>query len=386
MSETDQRPIIGRKEQIGFIGLLLSAFSAPFTMAFLIGAIADEFTNTTRGEIGTIATLELFSISILSIIISRNIHRINIKLVFTLGVLVIALGHSITIYSPNLETVYLARIISGFGSGAVVATIMANVAKAQNAQMTFALINSGVGAAGVLLSLIIPRVISEYGMDGAYLVHLIFSLFGFIFLLLISSKRNEEDKNKSVKIYKSKLGWIAMFGVAFAFFAHGGGGTLSERIGADLSISVITMGNVFAFGGLLTIFGPLISGIIGGKYGSMKPSVLFLTMMIISSFFVANAWSSIIFFIFVPIFGLLPIMWTPFFLGGMSNLDSSGKLAAAHPAFVTMGGAIGPMVMGYISDYGGFTLVGWVAMIVIMISIPMVVAGTNQADKAIQNI
>ena len=162
--------------------------------------------------------------------------------------------------------------------------------------------------------------------------------------------------------------------------------TFSERIGADLSISVITMGNVFAFGGLLTIFGPLISGIIGGKYGSMKPSVLFLTMMIISSFFVANAWSSIIFFIFVPIFGLLPIMWTPFFLGGMSNLDSSGKLAAAHPAFVTMGGAIGPMVMGYISDYGGFTLVGWVAMIVIMISIPMVVAGTNQADKAIQNI
>ena len=386
MSETDQRPIIGRKEQIGFIGLLLSAFSAPFTMAFLIGAIADEFTNTTRGEIGTIATLELFSISILSIIISRNIHRINIKLVFTLGVLVIALGHSITIYSPNLETVYLARIISGFGSGAVVATIMANVAKAQNAQMTFALINSGVGAAGVLLSLIIPRVISEYGMDGAYLVHLIFSLFGFIFLLLISSKRNEEDKNKSVKIYKSKLGWIAMFGVAFAFFAHGGLLTFSERIGADLSISVITMGNVFAFGGLLTIFGPLISGILGGKYGSMKPSVLFLTMMIISSFFVANAWSSIIFFIFVPIFGLLPIMWTPFFLGGMSNLDSSGKLAAAHPAFVTMGGAIGPMVMGYISDYGGFTLVGWVAMIVIMISIPMVVAGTNQADKAIQNI
>ncbi len=386
MSETDQRPIIGRKEQIGFIGLLLSAFSAPFTMAFLIGAIADEFTNTTRGEIGTIATLELFSISILSIIISRNIHRINIKLVFTLGVLVIALGHSITIYSPNLETVYLARIISGFGSGAVVATIMANVAKAQNAQMTFALINSGVGAAGVLLSLIIPRVISEYGMDGAYLVHLFFSLFGFIFLLLISSKRNEEDKNKSVKIYKSKLGWIAMFGVAFAFFAHGGLLTFSERIGADLSISVITMGNVFAFGGLLTIFGPLISGIIGGKYGSMKPSVLFLTMMIISSFFVANAWSSIIFFIFVPIFGLLPIMWTPFFLGGMSNLDSSGKLAAAHPAFVTMGGAIGPMVMGYISDYGGFTLVGWVAMIVIMISIPMVVAGTNQADKAIQNI
>ena len=386
MSETDQRPTIGRKEQIGFIGLLLSAFSAPFTMAFLIGAIADEFTNATRGEIGTIATLELFSISVLSIIVSRNIYRINMKIVFVVGVLVVALGHLITIYSPNLEIVYIARIIAGIGSGIIVATIMANVAKAQNAQMTFALINSGVGAAGVLLSLVIPRVISHYGMDGAYLIHFIFSLFGFMFLMLIPSRRNLDSKNKSVKIYKGKLGWIAMFGVAFAFFAHGGLLTFSERIGADLSISVVTMGNVFAFGGLLTIFGPLISGIIGGKYGSMKPSVLFLVLMIIGSFFVANAWSPVVFFIFVPIFGLLPIMWTPFFLGGMANLDSTGKLAAAHPAFVTMGGAIGPMVMGYISDYGGFTFVGWVSMIVILISIPMVIAGTNQADKATQNI
>ena len=60
MSETDQRPIIGRKEQIGFIGLLLSAFSAPFTMAFLIGAIADEFTNATRGEIEQLRHLNYF--------------------------------------------------------------------------------------------------------------------------------------------------------------------------------------------------------------------------------------------------------------------------------------------------------------------------------------
>ena len=55
MSETlDQKPTIGPKEQIGLIGLLLSAFSAPFTMAFLIGAVADEFVNSTRGEIGNV--------------------------------------------------------------------------------------------------------------------------------------------------------------------------------------------------------------------------------------------------------------------------------------------------------------------------------------------
>ena len=65
----------------------------------------------------------------------------------------------------------------------------------------------------------------------------------------------------------------------------------------------------------------------------------------------------------------------------MANLDSTGRLAAAASAFVTMGGAIGPMVMGYISDFGGFSLVGWVAMVIIVISIPMVISGTKEADQ-----
>ena len=50
MSETlDQKLIIGPREQIGLIGLLLSAFSAPFTMAFLIGAVAEN-SSTRQGE------------------------------------------------------------------------------------------------------------------------------------------------------------------------------------------------------------------------------------------------------------------------------------------------------------------------------------------------
>ena len=382
MSETlDQKPIIGPKEQIGLIGLLLSAFSAPFTMAFLIGAVADEFVNSTRGEIGTIATLELFSISLVSIIISRNTHRINKRLVFIFAAIIVAIGHTLTIYASDLNMVFLSRIIAGIGSGAIVATIMATIARAQNAQMTFALLNSGVGAAGVLLSLVVPRIIASSGMDGAYFVHLIFSLLAFLFILIIpfSESSSEEDTVKGQ--YKGKAGWIAMFGVAFAFLAHGGLLTFGERIGAGLSISTVSMGNAFAIGGVLTIIGPLIAGFIGTRFGSMKPSIFFLVLMIIGAFFVANAWNPAIFFIVIPIFGLLPIMWTPFFLGGMANLDSTGRLAAAHPAFVTMGGAIGPMVMGYISDYGGFSLVGWFAMAMILISIPMVISGTKAADQ-----
>ena len=378
---SEQKPIIKIKDQIGLIGVLLAAFSAPFTMAFNIGAVADHFVNSSRGEIGTMATLELFSISLVSIIVSRNTHLVKSRLPFLVGGLIVVIGHLLTIYAQDLNMIFLARVVSGLGSGAIVASVMVIIVRGQNALMTFALLNSGVGVAGVLLSLIVPRIISIYGMEGAYFVHLIFSLFIFAFIPLISSLGNKKEEQLQFSPYTGKAGWIAMFGVAFAFFAHGGLLTFAERIGAGLSISTITMGNAFAVGGILTIIGPLIAGFIGSRYGSMRPSVFFLTLMIFVAFFVANAWNPMIFFIAIPIFGLLPIMWTPFFLGGIANLDSSGRLAAAHPAFVTMGGAIGPMLMGYVSDYGGFSAIGWVAMFFILISIPMVIIGTNAADQ-----
>ena len=378
---SEQKPILKIKDQIGLIGVLLAAFSAPITMAFNIGAVADHFVNSSRGEIGTMATLELFSISLVSIIVSRNTHLVKSRLPFLVGGLIVVIGHLLTIYARDLNMIFLARVVSGLGSGAIVASVMVMIVRGQNALMTFALLNSGVGVAGVLLSLTVPRIISTYGMEGAYFVHLIFSLFIFVFIPLISSLGDKKEEQLQFSPYTGKAGWIAMFGVAFAFFAHGGLLTFAERIGAGLSISTITMGNAFAVGGILTIIGPLIAGFIGGRYGSMRPSVLFLALMIFVAFFVANAWNPMIFFIAIPIFGLLPIMWTPFFLGGIANLDSSGRLAAAHPAFVTMGGAIGPMLMGYVSDYGGFSAIGWVAMFFILVSIPMVIIGTNAADQ-----
>ena len=70
MSELLQtQKLITPKNQIGLIGLLLCAFSAPLIMPLNIIAIAQKFVNATNGQIGTIATFEALSISVASIIL-----------------------------------------------------------------------------------------------------------------------------------------------------------------------------------------------------------------------------------------------------------------------------------------------------------------------------
>ena len=382
MSESSQKQnLITPKNQIGLIGILLCAFSAPLIMPLNIIAISERFIEATNGQIGTIATFETLSISIASIVLSRIVNRLDRKKIFITSAILVIFGNILTILAPSLNYVILARIISGLGSGAIVATVVATIARGSNAQMTFALLNSGVGVMGVLLPFCLPIIIASNGMNGAYSFHLFISLFIFLFISLLALSSESENKQNTISSYKGYAGWASMLGTSLIFLGHAGIFAFSAKIGATLGISVIQVGYVFMAGGLLTIFGPLLAGFIGQRFGSLAPCLILITILLVTGIILANVKSALIFFIAVPLCGMIPMILTPFFLGGMAKLDPSGSLAAAHPAFSTMGGAAGPVVMGYTIDMAGFTSIGWVLILMVLIGTPLISMGLIEADK-----
>ena len=382
MSELSQaQNLITPKNQIGLIGILLCAFSAPLIMPLNIIAISQRFIDATNGQIGTIATFETLSISVASIILSRIVNRLDRRKIFIISAILVILGNILTILSPTLNYVILARVISGLGSGAIVATVVATIARGSNAQMTFALLNSGVGVMGVLLPFCLPIIIASNGMNGAYSFHLFISLFTFLFISFLTLSSSADDNQNTVSSYKGYAGWASMIGTSLIFLGHAGIFAFSAKIGATLGISVIQVGYVFMAGGLLTIFGPLLAGFIGQRFGSLFPCLILITILLVTGIILANVTSALIFFIVVPLCGMIPMILTPFFLGGMAKLDPSGSLAAAHPAFSTMGGAAGPVVMGYTIDMAGFTSIGWVLIVMVIVGTPLISLGLIEADK-----
>ena len=391
MSETlDQKPIINLKNQFALIGILLASFAAPLCGALNIGAIIDKF-NSSYMAAALVISIESLAISIMSMVIARNTDLINegkikIRSIFILGFIFIILGNILTIFSTiyfnNIYPIYIIRAFSGLGTGAIVATVMATVARSQNAQMVFAYINSGIGLATAVLFFITSRAITNFNLEGGYLIYLIFSsLLAFIFIPMVTSLSTTDNEEEKIKSYSGKVGWLALLGVFLIFFAHSGLGIFGERIAVSINISTNSFGNLGIISGILIIIGPLLAGIIGNNYGSLKPSVILLLILIISVYFAANSWTPLIFFIAFPIFGLMPIMWTPIFLGGMSYLDPSGRLAAAHPAFVTMAGALSPLIMGFILDNSTFSFVGWIVILIMIAGLPLIIAGTKLFDK-----
>ena len=338
MSELSQsQNIITPKNQIGLIGVLLCAFSAPLIMPLNIIAISQRFVDATNGQIGTIATFETLSISVASIILSRIVNRLDRKKIFITAAIFVIIGNILTILAPSLNFVILARIISGIGSGAIVATVVATIARGSNAQMTFAFLNSGVGVMGVLLPFCLPIIISSSGMNGAYSFHLFISLFAFLFISFLTLSNASDEEQNTINSYKGYAGWASMVGTSLIFLGHAGIFAFSARIGASLDISVVQVGYVFMAGGVLTIFGPLLAGFIGQRFGSFLPCLFLIIILLITGVILANVKSALIFFIVVPLCGMIPMILTPFFLGGIAKIRSKWKLSCSSSCFFDNG-------------------------------------------------
>lgn len=368
--------------------IFMTVFAAPLTIAFNIGAIVSAF-EATRTEAGLVMTAEGVAVSFASIIGSRLISKYYLKTLLVAGVLLVIAGNALTVMATDIPMMVMCRALAGLGIGTVISSIMATAARTPKPEMTFGWVNASAGAFISLLALAVPFAIIRGGLDGAYGLYTALAIVGLILIAVIpnnkaptiSSPAKASGDKKPAGRFKANAGWIALLGLGIFFFGQAGIAAFVERIGADVGIPLAKIGTIFFFAGLLTIVGPICAGIVGARFGSTKPLVLVGVFICLAVIGIAISGEKIGFYIGVPMIMIMPAIMLPSFLGGLAVVDPTGRLAGAHPAFATMGGAMGPVIAGTISDVGGFATLGWFIVAVLIIGMTLMAAATFKADS-----
>lgn len=366
--------------------LFMTAFAAPLTTAFNIGAIISEF-GASRVEAGFVMTAEGLTVATSALIASRLITRYYLKTLLFGGLVFVATGNALTLLATDVPTMVGCRILAGIGIGTVVSTVMATAARTPKPEMTFGWVNGCAGAFISILGLTVPFAILRGGLDGAYSLYLALSLLGILLLLLIPNSKAlahaaaaTKNDDKPISKLGASAGWIALFGLGIFFFGQAGIAAFIERIGASIDVSLSTVGTIFFFGGLLTIVGPICAGIVGSRFGATKPLVLIGSLFCLTVLTITLGGEKMSFYLSVPMLMVLPAIMLPSFLGGLAVVDPSGRLAGAQPAFATMGGALGPVAAGAVADVGGFGTLGWFVFVMLIIGLTFMAAATLKAD------
>ncbi len=386
MTERAEGPVLidlSHRDLAAIIAVLLLTFASAIGMAFNIGAMVASL-GATAGQAGQVATIELACVSIASFVTSRLLVRFSIRQVLFAGVTVTALANALTVAFQDIHLLLAWRGLGGLGEGVVIAGLMGLAGRSKNPEMTFGLINGSIGIGLTVVSFVIPWAINGYGLGGAYSLYLAFGLLAFGALPFVprgEGLNGTPADGAAPQESLGLLGWLPLFGLGLLFLGHNALMAFAERIGNGIGLQIDQVGIAIAIGGLLTIIGPISAGMVGARYGSLKPVLVFIALLVAAAYVLATVSSASVFFAVVPVFMLLPLTLMPFFLGGLAALDPSGRLVAANPAFVTMGGAIGPVIGGYIADVSGFFQVGLVSMGLFLLGAGLMIAGLGRADQ-----
>jgi predicted MFS family arabinose efflux permease len=369
--------------QLGALtSVMLLTFAAPVAMPFNIEAIARAF-GASNTAAGGVATAELLAISISSLTAAQFAPRLDVRRTILAGLSLVLVANLATLWMPSMISLAVVRAFAGVGCGVVVSVVMSVAGRSREPEFTFGIINSAVGIMGMILSQVLPRSIGAYGLQGAYGVYVVGCLIALplirVFPVPAPSRKlagvGAADSGPGV------AGWVALFGLGLVFLGHAALILFVVRIGIAIPLSLDTVGNVFLVGAAFTAVAPLVAGFLGSRLTSTIPVGLILVSLMGCAYLLANAATPYLYYISAPLFAALPLAMMPIILGAFARVDPSGRLTGAHPAFVTLGGALAPSLGGMTSDLGGYPVTGWLTIGCIVAGAAMLLGTARRADQ-----
>ena len=319
-------------------------------LPFWMGIVIDSFAVSEQVA-GGLATLQLGILAFASLLLSAVVHRVNRKRFIRIGIGLSVFGNILSIYAfsvQSLPVLFFARAITGAGEGITVATISALAAGTANPMRTFAYLNGFMAIIAGIVFLCSPILVKYYAASGFFGV----MLFAVLLAAGFSCYLTDQIKNS---IQKTEVNWnlglkawlvLSLFGLFAA--VTGGVWAFAERVGTNsVHLSLQMMGVFIAIAAFVAPLGPVLANIIGTRFGRTLPVVCSVVLYMGVAFVFGYAVNTPMFLIGIIGHAVVAVFVTTYLSAFFAYLDPSGRIAAASPAFNSVGNALGPTIMAY---------------------------------------
>ena len=362
--------------------ILLSSFAAISGVGLLSYAalpilISSTMTNLDINEesVGILYSLEFIAAALSSIIIAPTIGKINRTKIAIIGAFIVIAGNLASGIWSNYEFLLLIRPTTGIGGGLALASGNATIANSKHPAKIAGMMNVLFVALLAFLMLYLSYLNEAWGMQGVYF-GLASITFSFLFFLRLMPQRPTRHNSETASPIINSTGIFniagtAIFAVFFMFTLRDSmSWAFADRIGNAVGYSSNEMGQLLSLQALIGLVGPIITAIIGFKFGVRFPLLLGIVFAGLTSYaiFLSPELSYL--------FEGAVLVWTAGYFFAISyltayaaTLDLDGRIVAASGSAMVLGVAAGPALSGYLITKGGYDLAAWatLALVVSMI-------------------
>ena len=362
--------------------ILLSSFAAISGVGLLSYAalpllLGSTMTNLgiNAKSVGILYSLEFIAAALSSIIIAPKIGKIDRTKIAFIGAFIVIAGNLASGLWSNYEFLVLIRPFTGIGAGLALASGNATISNAKNPAKIAGMMNVLFTAMIILLMPYLTYLNESWGIQGIYF-GLAAVTFSFLFLLKLIPHRSTQHDSETVsnKINSNgifSIAGIAIFAVFFMFtlrdsMAWG----FASRIGNVVGYSSGEMSLLLSLGAFIGLVGPIITAIIGFKFGIRFPLLFGIVFAGLTSYAIFLSPEAPYLFktsLFIATAGYFFAI--SYLTAYAAKLDLDGRIVAASGSAMALGVAAGPALSGYLITKGGYALGAWATLVLVVLMV-----------------
>lgn len=342
------------------------AYSGLYTMPLWIGAMADHLTID-PALLGVMGSVQLLMAALASIGLSRKITRCSAAQFALYGTFLVILANLASAFVTSLPLLFLLRGLSGLGEGILLANLNVVISRTDNPDRYFTLSQTTVALFGIGLFLNAPGLTADFGVIGVFgiivLVGLIAMGTNFYFPRSLPLPEAPQGESSALPPRKFHLPALPLLALGVLFIGCQGGWAYLERMGVAKGFRGDEIGNYIMVGLLISLLGPLSATFVCRRLGRRFAIITGLTLSGLAIVLASQNISTDFYKMAAALFPFATLFIVTSYLGYLAQKDSSGAMVAAAPAFINMGGALGPAVMGLMLSIGGYPVIGGTVVI-----------------------
>lgn len=349
-----------------------------------IGALI-QYYKYSPSQAGITVTLFLLGVVLSSLFFAPRFNRVPRKVAtaggFAVGAVAFFFASQQAVSVSSFQTLALLHAVAGLGVGCALTFTHGSIGRCANPHRLFAVVNVALGMFAVFFLAGMPQLLAQTVASvlftviaatmtlAAVVMALAFPVVSAESTLDQHTTCEEPHETLATKMAIPTASWFVIAVVVCLTLNQSMVFAFVERIGADRGFGVDRVNGVLIALGLVNLTPGLLAALLQKKWSPIAVGFAGPIGQATLAVVMTSAAMFMPYAVAVSLFVFMVIFTHNFLFGLLSQLDPSGRAAAATPAMMMLGACIGPALGGGLVQNLGYQGLGWAACAVAFVAV-----------------
>ncbi len=347
---------------ISLLSIMLTGI-AGVTVAGLNPIIATayvDYLGFSEAQAGYLLAADMSGFTIGTLFVSTRIHVWNRRMIAVTGLVILLLGNLVCLALSSFDALLVARLFIGLGSGSVAGAMAASLAASGSPDRFFGFYTILTLSTIAILMLMTPRLLIAFGIGGLFWLLAAMTLPAFCLVRNFpefAGNGNDVRHSSSASWRDMPLNIVMVVSIATLVYYVGTGGVWPyiSQVGKAQGFAIEEIGKLLAVAQLFGIAGAMVPIVLGSRLGRALPIAVSLLSSIICLIALLTLGGKLVYALVVQLYMFVWLLFFPYLMGIVSELDPLGRLAGISYALQSVGFAVGPALAALLITHGGYT-------------------------------